>query len=98
MQRGPARRCGGGTRGAAAGDREAVLRKAVCGRGELPAGGVILWCAAGSPVRASPGGPAVPLPSGMAGGCVRGSQKAVLAMLAGAKIRGRLSRVSSSRR
>lgn len=60
--------------GPVARDREAVLRKAVCGHGELPAGRVILWCAAGSgaagsPVRASPGGPAVPLPSGVAGGC-----------------------------
>lgn len=34
--------------GRVAGDREAVLRKAVCGRGELPAGGLILWCAAES--------------------------------------------------
>lgn len=34
--------------GPVARDREAVLRKAVCGRGELPAGGVILWCGAES--------------------------------------------------
>lgn len=89
--------------GPVAGDREAVLPKAVCGRGELPAGGVntVVCCRE----RELPGPQSVQarvaqqcvFPQGWQVG-VRGSQKAVLAMLAGAKIRGRLSRVSSSRR
>lgn len=62
----------------------------------LPAAGAAgSWTA---PFPASPGGLAVPLPSRDGGWLCVASQKAVLAMLAGAKILGRLSRVSSSRR
>lgn len=52
----PAQWCGGGTVGPVAGDREAVLRKAVCGRGELPAGGNTAVCCRG-PSPCKPGWP-----------------------------------------
>lgn len=84
---------------------EAVLRKAVCSRGELPAGIILRCCleqelpGPGWPQSVQAwGSPAVPLPSRDGRWVCVASQKAVLAMLAGAKILGRLSRVSSSRR
>lgn len=82
------------------------VRQCAAARGELPGeGNTAVRCrergAAGSRpavVRSSPGGPAVPLPSRDGRWVCVATQKAVLAMLAGAKILGRLSRVSSSRR
>lgn len=100
MQRVPrAQGCGRGTpRGQwpRQGKRCSVRQCAAAG-GELPAG-IILRCAAGNRRRASPGGSAVPLPARDGRWVCVVSQKAVLAMLAGAKILGRLSKVSSSRR